>query len=252
MYKSLLSLDEKTILIAGTLPGFHKALALQFLELGSDVALVHKDLKDMPRFTQNLTDLKLVKSSYGRVKDISSALEEEKDVIDVITHSAELFGGIDVYIDTHSFSSQTHKKKDLMSKKVLEFLKGRFRGRLIYCLPDIHALKDERFPSSMIQNVRKDIHKKALELKQFNITVNALVLGPMEEYLLDRFPKAKSIHEAMNQLNKKTSELKVMNYMDVAKVLVFISSSMSSALNGQVLFVNYGLGEKPLPLTDPS
>ena len=241
MYKSLLNLDEKTIVIAGPLSAFHKLLALQFLELGSDVILIHNNLKDIPRFTQNLKELNSVKPNYGRIADISSPLEQPKDIVDVITHSAELFGSVDIYIDTHSFSPQGEKSRELMTEKVLEFLKGRRRGRLVYCVPDTKAFKDDRFPKLFTENLQKKIKEKTKLLKDYTITINALLIGPTEEYLLNRFPEKKSIQDAITDLNKKLPEAKIVNDSDIAKIIIFLASPMSTALNGQSLSLNYGL-----------
>lgn len=237
MYKSLFNLDEKTILIAGVLSHFHKALAMQFLEFGSNTVIVHKNLRDIPRFTQNIIDSNSIKPGYGRIKDISSSLESKEEASDILTQSAEFFGGVDVYIDTHHFSPQEQKKETLMTKKALEFLKGRVRSRLIYCFPDVKTLKDERFPAHQMKKFQEKVKNQALELKEFNITVNALFLGSMEDYLLDRFPKTRSLQEAMNQIQKIAPQSKIMNHIDVSKTLIFIASAMSSALNGQSLFL---------------
>lgn len=256
-----LKMNEKTVIISGPINQLVQALATSLTSLGADVALIDKNANQWQRFASNLMDLREIHHSYGRVAVLEYDIESDTHAKESVSRAAELFGSIDVYIDalfasgtqpfieTGSMASVDHTYKThlrtslLMTHAVLEFLRGRKRGRIIYMLNEALSmgLENEALNAACRGGLIPFTKSLAREVREYNINVNCVGLGVTEEFLINRYPKGMSIKEALAEFQKIVPHAKMVDAIDVALTVAFLSSPLSGAITGQTLHVTHGL-----------
>ena len=255
----MISLNDKTIVLAGPYGLLLQNLTSRLVERGADVALITNDGKSAQRICQNLMDMREVSEKFGRAAVVESTVTGEKDAENNFSRSAELFGSTDVYIDTYLYGlnlplhtqsklgdvdgsfKEAFQKSLWMTQNACTFLKSRSKGRILYLCNELDMWTAEKAESSCFKNLSDHVHKLALELATQNTTVNALALGVSEEYLLSHFAKNMTIQQALKELAKTIPHARLVDYVDISNITSFLVSPMSSGINGQVIRVNNGL-----------
>lgn len=253
-----LSLNDKTAVISGEFSQLVQNMAAALTENGADVAILTDDIKSAQRYCQNLMDLREVSERYGRSAAIEAKLDSEASAQDAFSKAAEVFGSMDIYIDAHLAglkfpwgpqiaAAELEKMFDsafattrMMSHAALPFIRGRSKGRLIFLVNELDLRALTEAETKKTTEFFAYLHSVCAETYKEQLTVNALALGITEHYLLSRFPKTKSIREALAEVKKSVPEARIAEYPEIASVLSFVSSPLSAALNGQVLHVNHG------------
>lgn len=257
-----LTLNDKTVVISGKFGQLMQNLAASMTENGADVALITDEINFAQRYCQNLMDLREVSERYGRSAAIEMNAKSEDAAKDSFSRAAEIFGSIDIYIDTNLCQMQlpvnsgaavediekkfdaAYKDSMLMSQTALEFIKGRSKSRLIYLAHemDIHFMDSQG--SKRFQQFKDIVRAMSSEFFSEQLTVNIVALGVTEQYLLSRYPQCKSIREAFALVQEKFSQVRLVEYAELSTILSFISSPLSAAINGQIIPVNHGANRK--------
>jgi 3-oxoacyl-[acyl-carrier protein] reductase len=122
-------------------------------------------------------------------------------------------------------------------------MKGRKKGKIIYIVPDLirWGIEDESLLALTRGGLTYYARALSRELSAFNITVNCISIGPTEDYLLSRDPKAISIKKAEEKLLQSLPLGRTLRASEIADTIVFLASSGADAVTGQTWSVNGGM-----------
>ncbi len=258
---SPLKLGDRTVLLTGATTSIGHGIAHALSELGANIAILDKNAEKVERLATQINDAREAKEYRGRAAAYATDLTKSHHAKEVISRVVEGFGGIDIYIDgltlarnltfeSEEFFTELDRFLDVnlksplfITQQVLKFMKGRKRGRILYLIQDMSRLGYEGETLSSVSRLGLVGFSRSLarEVASYNITVNCLAIGPTEEYLLMRDPKASSIHQAQQDLIKQIPQAKMMQPDDISGVISFLVSSLSSGITGQTIVVSGGL-----------
>lgn len=253
-------LSEKTVVIHGPVSPIVQSLANQLTELGADVALVTDDEKVAQVYCANLMDLREVHRSRGRAAGFFSARSSLKACNDLFARASEAFGSIDVYIDANAIpvfldpqrpeafeelikkQSQMFNETLLMSAVAQKYLHNRVKGRIIFIAFEAAARGfSQNAMNCLFRSSLKDYAKNlAIDFADKQVTANVIVCGVTEDYLLKRSP-GKSISESRAKLSESLKDHRLVEPTEIANLVGFVSSALSSSLTGQVLYATHGV-----------
>lgn len=244
------NLRERTALIYGPFSSTVQSLVMGLTQLGADCVLLDYDNQASQRFCNQINDGREINPKFGRALGIKSALKDAQDIKDAISTAASSFGSVDLFIDAQLVNTpnryQIGQSLDYMAEEVhqnfqvsvmlthavLNFLKSRKRGRILY-------LMNEIYPDPVVAGARGALvpfaKSLAKQVTEHNITVNVLSLGLTEEYILSQFPGSASIKEAVSKLKEKDPSIKITEPDKVMNSVGFLVSNLGAALTGQVI-----------------
>ena len=253
--ESVLRLSDKTVVIAAPFSVLTCSLMTTLTAYGADCALITSGAAEAQRFCENLSDAREVNENHGRAAAIAADLSNPVQALDAISRSAEVFGGVDIYIDaqmnlvSESFQNFDVNKegKSLLEKTlfatmvasqaVLKFLEGRARSRLLYLVPDqeLSTLPGEALNALLRTGFIQFTQALNCELAEKSVQVNCLPVGLTEEFLMKRFPKSPSIKLALAEMQKLRPGIKLQDPVDLANAVAFLVSPLSSAFSGKTI-----------------
>jgi 3-oxoacyl-[acyl-carrier protein] reductase len=264
LYRGLIlrefQLKEKTIVYTGPFTRLSQCLTATFTEWGANIALITKDHHNAQRFTDNINEAREANPRYGRAIAILASTENTDSIKEALGTVAEHFGSIDIIIDAHLTEGELLKQagsaKGVTEKLLKEltcwtqnwvefglpYLTGRKKGRMIFLHYETPPLNkaDKLQQTTVLESLRRLIDSFNSEINNHKVTLNSLSLGLTEDYLLHRFPEEESIKSAFDEIKKVHPEILLMDSTDVAHVIGFLSSALSTGINGQSIKVNYG------------
>lgn len=251
-------LNDKTVVVAGPFGTLTQTLTARLAEYGSNVCLVTNNFNAADRVCQNLSDMREVSERFGRTAAVELKDGTDQDMRGIFSRGAELFGGIDIYIDANLFGLEIpfySKKQDYnvdenfnrafarlksATQAAVAYMKTRSRGRVLYLCHALDMLAAQKKQSSVFENFNKYVQNIAAELVNQSTTVNTLAIGVNEEYLLNRFSQV-TIQTALKELMKDIPQAKIIDYNEIANWTSYIVSPASSGLSGQTIYLNHGL-----------
>ena len=242
------NLKERTALIYGPFSTTVQSLVMGLTQMGADCVLLDTDNAPSQRFCSQINDAREINPKFGRAMGIKSLLRNENDIKDAVGSAAQSFGSVDLYIDamlmnrTNQFKigealktldediHQNLKVSLLLTHAILNFLKNRKRGRILY-------LMNETYPDPVLAASRGALARfsesLSKQIAEHNITVNTLTLGLTEEWVLSQHPEAKSIKEAVELMKVKDPSLRITEPDKVTNAIAFLLSQSGTAVNGQ-------------------
>ncbi|MGZ3772925.1 MAG: SDR family oxidoreductase [Pseudobdellovibrionaceae bacterium] len=244
------NLRERTALIVGPFSSTVQSLMMGLTQMGSDCVHLDFDNVGSQRFCSQLNDSREINPKFGRALAIKSAMKSLEDIKDAVSSAAQSFGAVDLFIDAQTYNKPNRykigepinylddeiqhnfKATVLLTHSVLNFLKNRKRGRILYLMNEVYS-------DPVMAGARGALVPFALSLAkqvaEHNITVNVLKLGLTEEFILAQYPEAKSIKEAVEMLRVKDPHLKITEQEKVTNTILYLVSQYGAALNGQVI-----------------
>ncbi len=244
------NLRERTALIVGPFSTTVQSLMMGLTQMGSDCVLLDFDNASSQRFCNQINDGREINPKFGRALSIKSPMKTPEDIKEAVGSAAQAFGSVDLFIDAQTYNKPNRykigealsylddevqhnfKSSVLLTHAVLNFLKNRKRGRILYLL-------NESYPDPILAGARGALvpFAQALskQVSEFNITVNVLKLGLTEEFILAQHPEAKSIKEAVEKLREKEPHLKITEPEKVTNTITYLVSQYGAAVNGQVI-----------------
>lgn len=245
MRESFLKLNDRTVVLSGPLTQVTSAIVATLSERGSDVAMIVSDkLREAQRYAENVSEAREIHHNYGRVAAIESGMETQELCSEAISRAAEVFGSIDILIDTHllglSPANDEFKKFDQasihMSQAALPYLEGRQKGRIIILTNDflVHSSQEETPQQKLV----KEISPRLLDK---NISANVISCGITEEYLLAKYEGKLSLKDALDKEVNELGSARLVDPMEIASLVTFIASPVSSGVCGQTIHINGGL-----------
>lgn len=244
------NLRERTALIVGPFSTTVQSLMMGLTQMGSDCVHLDFDNVGSQRFCNQINDAREINPKFGRALAIKSAMKSADDIKDAVSMAAQSFGSVDLFIDAQTYNKPNRykigapldyldeevqhnfKTSVLLTHAVLNFLKNRKRGRILYLLNEV-------YPDPVLAGARGALvpfaQALAKQVAEYNITVNVLKLGLTEEYILAQYPEAKSIKEALELLKVKEPHLRITEPEKVTNTITYLVSQYGVALNGQVI-----------------
>lgn len=243
-------LSGKVAVITGGDSGIGQAVAASFAKEGADVAIIYLSEHADAKITQQLVEKKgrkclLIAGDVGREKFCQSAIQK------VIKY----FGHIDILVNN---AAEQHRKESIedISEKQLEHT---FRTNIFAyffmakaCLKYLEKTKGTIINTASVTAYRGSEHlidysstkgaivtftrSLALSLTKKNIRVNGVAPGPIwTPLIVSTFPAKKVATFGSDVPMKRAGEPK-----EVAPCYVFLASSDSSYITGQILHPNGG------------
>lgn len=256
-----IKLQDRTVYLANGTSRYGRAIALRMAEFGANIALADSNAKLAERLAEEIMNLREISDKRGRAGYVPTDFLNASSVSDSVSKAAEIFGGIDIFIDAHLSEKTIDFEKDfsmealdqllqvnlkstiLLSHKMCHYFKVRKRGRMIFLLQDLHRLGFEGEALSGVARWGLVSFTKSLarEFVGQNVTVNCVAVGPSEEYLLQRYPDQKSLQLAQDELLKNLKSFRMIDSQEVANTVCFLASPWASGLTGQILSASHGL-----------
>ena len=120
MRESYLKLNDRTVVLVGPVSQVTRAVVTILSEQGCDVAMVvNQNIREAQIFADNMNEAREIHHNYGRVAAIESELESTAACTDAISRVAEVFGSIDIMIDTHLIgSTKSQAEENNLNQKV--------------------------------------------------------------------------------------------------------------------------------------
>jgi len=262
------SLGGKTAIITGAGRGIGKSIALAMAESGCDVALVSRTEKQLRESCDYIS------SFYPSVKCISIAsdITEVSEVGEIVSEVESQFGKIDILVNCAGvfvmkpFLSGMDNKMDAvpdfnipmtaeewqiqmdtnvtgafnLTSKVAVHMAARKSGKIIF-ISSIDAIKGMSYHSAYaatkgaIISLAKNL---AVELGRYSINVNCICPGFVHTDMTDFAHKDERMRNVMVNMSPFR---RVTTPRDVALLAVFLSSSASDCITGQIICVDCGV-----------
>jgi 3-oxoacyl-[acyl-carrier protein] reductase len=257
MADSTLNLRERSCVIAGPLTNLVQNIASTLTQHGADITLISNNCETHQRLARHLNDQREINEKYGRCIAFESPINDVKSCKEAISKAAETFGSIDIYIDTLNFpkSASFRDEKAIehfdeyinselrstfyLSHAVINFLKTRKRGRMLYLVPDeaVNGFQLDSIHSLLRGGLVSFTKSLAREIADISCTVNIVSIGLTEEYLMNHFPETASIKEALEKMRQLQPTAKLMNPDHLANTILYLCSNMGSGTSGELLRV---------------
>jgi 2-hydroxycyclohexanecarboxyl-CoA dehydrogenase len=255
------SLKDRTFVITGGTSDIGRALVLSLSARGADIAILDASPEKGRRLTDEISDNREVKEHHGKAAYFNTDLTNKDAIKESFSRAAETFGAVDILVSAFQQSKISSvfgaeyladmdklveinlKSAVYATHAIVPFMKGRKKGKIIYVVPDLVRWGVEEESLGAISRGGLVYYAKSMarELGQYNITVNCVLAGPTEDYLLSRDPKAVSIKTVEEKLLKRLPPGRTLRATEVAETIAFLSSSGADAVSGQTWSVNAGM-----------
>lgn len=241
----------KKAFVTGASRGIGRGIALKLAQDGYDIAFTYySELDDAESLAQTI-------KSLGRKAFFYQASLEKPHVAEEVTKQAIMdLGGIDVLIcnagktihtsiqtldsETMDFLYTLNFKSYVLATKVAtnHMIETKTKGRIVYISStrSMRAYKNDAIYGSLKAALNRIVESLAIELSEFDITINSVAPGATEVRNLDQKDDLKKGHfgNIIPLGRKGTPE-------DVANLVSFIVSDQASYITGVTIKVDGGL-----------
>ena len=256
-----MKLDHKIAVITGGGKGIGRIISLAFAKEGADVVLAARTKSALDETAEEIS--KMGRRALPLVADIS----DEDQVNEFVNSTIRKFGKIDILVNNTGIMGPTVPVVDLdikdwdrvisinltgaylCSKAVLKHMIKNKSGNIVN-MSSVAGTRGlwKRSPYSVskwgILGLTKTL---ALEVGVYGIRVNAICPGPVEGKRIDRVfrERAEAMGISPDLLVKKIIDEIPLRQLtkpeEVARTAIFLASSDSEGITGQIICVNAGL-----------
>lgn len=249
---------DKRVLVIGGASGIGLATAQRYLELGAKVTIMDINVQNLDKATQlfsNISDQFLCLAGDVRIKD---------DIDNTIKNMVESFGGVDILV----YSAGIFPDRLILEMNEDEWdavMDINAKGAFLSCQAvakqmliqgtggHIVTISSGSYRSGRVGSGHYCASKGALvmmtkvlamELAPYNIMVNSIAPGLVENSVLDDSYKKEFI--------KRIPMGRIGSPEDVANAIAMITSTMNTFITGQIISVDGGLsaGQYGLPFSN--
>lgn len=249
-------LEGKVAIITGATGGIGEATAKRFLEEGASVMLVGRSAEKLKATTERLVDLGKTATSVAEAAD-------ENAIAAAVTATIDTFGGVDILLANAGTEGKIALIEDqtvenfeevlrtnvigvwLSMKYCVEPMKKRGQGSMIV-LSSIAGMIGSPTLSPYIASkhaVYGLVKTAALELGDFNVRVNAIGPGPIDNRMI-RSLETQLSPDDPDAMRAVFSQLIAMKRYgtneEVANLALFLASDESSYCTGSIHMIDGG------------
>jgi len=253
----LLNLDGKAAVVTGGGNGIGEGIAIRLAQAGAKVVVADIDLEAAKKVAQGLTvnglTAKAVQvdvSDEAQVQAMIAACQDSYGAVDIVVNNAGIFPMIPVVSMTHE---QFQKVLNINLSSVFlsikyasEIMKQQESGTII------NVTSIDSLHPSMVGLAAYDASKHgawgftknaALELSEFNIRVNAVAPGGVATPGVSKMSEGASDEQKRAGNEAQMAKIPMHRMADpdeIAKVVLFLASDMSSYMTGSQVVVDGG------------
>ncbi|WP_432402610.1 3-oxoacyl-[acyl-carrier-protein] reductase [Wukongibacter sp. M2B1] len=244
-------LKEKIALITGASKGIGREIAIKFAHNGCDIIFFYKNNRllaeevseEIEALGRKVIPIKVDVSNYEEVENAKEEVKKHFDHIDILVNNAGILrdnlftkmeqGQWDEVIDvnlTGVFNCTSVFIEELMKSKEANIIN-------MTSIAGIHGNVGQTNYSAAKSGIIGFTKALAKEVAGNNIRVNAIAPGFIETGIWESLPP-KIYKRALNRIALK----RIGNPIHVANTALFLASSLSSYITGQVIEVDGGIG----------
>lgn len=243
---------NKTIFITGAASGIGKSTALKFAHSKANVVLADTNS------TEGLALSKLINASGGKSHFVKCDVSQEKEVIQALRETTELFGSLDYAFNNAGIEGVPAMTADTQEenwnrviainltgtwycmKNQIQIMLKQGHGAIINC-SSIAGLRGFAGSSAYVaakHGVLGLTKTAALEYAKSNITINAICPGVIDTPMIERFAKTDS--SVLNQLIQSEPMGRLGRPDEIADAVLWLASPAASFMTGHSLVVDGG------------
>jgi NAD(P)-dependent dehydrogenase (short-subunit alcohol dehydrogenase family) len=239
------------VLITGALTGIGRAAAFAFANEGARLNVSGRHAERGKELVGELRDLR-VEADF-----VVADVRQEKDVSHLIDRTVERFGRLDVAVNNAGTEGAPGPVIDLSAENYAAMFDTNVLGTLLGLKYELRIMQAQgsgsivNISSTMgargaanfslyagskhaVEGITKSV---AIEAAEYGVRVNAVAPGPTDTAMLDRLtgsPEKKAAFYAAVPMKRGASPA------EIANAIVFVGSSKSSYITGQIIRVNGG------------
>jgi NAD(P)-dependent dehydrogenase (short-subunit alcohol dehydrogenase family) len=259
-----LLLENRVAVITGGAKGIGKAISLKFAEEGCDIVVNAMHIEGAEKVAEEVK--KLGRRSLAIAADVADTAQ----VNDMIDRTVKEFGKIDILVNNAGgISEATGGAIESTTDEDWNRIIGiNLTGQFLCCRAVIPHMKKNGYGKIVNVSSMGAIHPPApivhyhsakggvlgltinlaYELRQENITVNAILPGPILSEFFNKMLDSISEEEGkafFNMLDNKVPMHRMGKPEEIAGVALFLASDMSSYVTGEAINVGGGLPLTP-------
>lgn len=241
----MIDLKGKVAVVTGASRGIGKTIAEKLSNLGANVVLVARNeqlLKSLSESLNNCSYYSLDVSDKNKVKEVFSEIAKEKGGIDILVNNAGITKDNLLMRmkeeDIDDVFRINLKSMFLTSQQVLRPMMKKRWGRIIN-ISSIIGLMGNSGQSNYAASKAGIIgftKSMAKEIGSRNITVNAIAPGYIETDMTEELTD-----DVKNQMISNIPLNRIGSTEDIANVVAFLASDLSSYITGETINVSGGM-----------
>jgi 3-oxoacyl-[acyl-carrier protein] reductase len=258
-------LKDRVAIVTGGAKGIGKAIALKFAHEGCDVVVNAMHIEGAQKVAAEIKGMG--RKSLAIACDVANSAA----VNDMVAQTIKEFGKIDILVNNAGGVSGDAKIEETTEEAWNRVIAVNLTGQFLMCKAVIPYMKKKKYGKIINVSSMGAIHPPApiihyhsakggvlglttnlaLELAQYNITVNAILPGPIKTEFFTEMFKGKSESEAkafFKILDNKVPMHRMGEPDEIAGVALFLASDMSSYVTGEAICAGGGLPLSPLDI----
>jgi NAD(P)-dependent dehydrogenase (short-subunit alcohol dehydrogenase family) len=259
-------LKDKIAIITGGAKGIGRGIALKFASEGCDVVVNALHIEGAQKVADEIKALG--RKSLAIAADVANSAE----VNEMVARTIKEFGNIDILVNNAGGVSGDAKIEDTTEAAWDRVINVNLKGQFLCCKAVVPYMKINKYGKIINVSSMGAIHPPApivhyhsakggvlglttnlaLELAQFNITVNAILPGPIRSEFFTEMLKGMSEAEGkafFKMLDNKVPMHRMGTPEEIAGVALFLASDLSSYVTGEAINAGGGLPLSPLDVS---
>jgi NAD(P)-dependent dehydrogenase (short-subunit alcohol dehydrogenase family) len=258
-------LENRVAIITGGAKGIGRGIALKFAGEGCDIIVNALHIEGARKVADEVKALGRKSLAIGA--DVSNSAE----VNDMVAQTIKKFGKIDILVNNAGgISSAKGGTIENTTEEDWDRIVGiNLKGQFLCCRAVVPHMKEKKYGKIINVSSMGAIHPPApivhyhsakggvlglttnlaFELAHLNITVNAILPGPIRSEFFNEMLKGMSKKEGeafFTMLDKRVPMQRMGTPAEVAGVALFLASELSSYVTGEAINVGGGLPLTPL------
>jgi 3-oxoacyl-[acyl-carrier protein] reductase len=255
-------LKNRVAIVTGGTKGIGKGIALKFARESCDVVVVARHIEDARKVTAE------IKALGRRSLAIAADVSKSDEVSDMVARTIKEFGKIDILVNNAGGVSGDSKIEDTTDEAWERVIGVNLTGQFLCCRAVVPHMKKKKYGKIINVASMGAIHPPApivhyhsakggvlglttdlaFELAPFNITVNAILPGPIRTEFFTEMLKTMSEAEGrafFKKLENKVPMHRMGEPEEISGVALFLASDLSSYVTGQAVNAGGGLPLEP-------